>query len=162
MSPRRLPCDPRRRDALAALLALACAPAARAARQRVDDDGLRLGLDLPSDWIPIPRAEIVEAGERARAAGADSAWTVRAAWQRVPHQRWFTLPHLLLESRPSAQAPATRPARGAHELGRAGARSVHRHRASWSQPGLELQLTLLAWDDERELFDAIVASLETG
>lgn len=165
MSPLTAATDLRRRDTLSALALgcmLALASQARAERREIDDGALRLSLDLPSDWIPIPRAEIVEAGERARAAGAPAEWTVRAAWQRVPHQRWFTLPHLLLETRPSGATAASPPGPPAHEVGQAGTRTVHRHRSAWSAPGEDAQLTLLSWSDEQALFARIAASLRLG
>lgn len=129
---------------------------AGAARREVEDLGL--ALELPDNWVPIPRAEILEALERARVAGAATDWLLRAAWQRLPHQRWFSLPHLLLETRPAPGEP-DRPPAAATEIGRAGARSVHTHRAEWRRGGQALRLTLLSFDDQQAVFDAALASL---
>lgn len=135
--------------------AIAAAPVQAAVRS-VDD--LSITLDLPDDWIPIPRAEIVEATDRARSAGAATDWTLRAAWQRVPHQRWFTLPHLLLESQAATDGVA-QPLAIAHTEGRAGPRTVYTHQARWSRNAVALRLTLLSWEDERPRFEAWVAGL---
>lgn len=129
---------------------------ARAARRGFDELGL--AFDLPDNWVPVPRAEIVEAVERARTAGASTDWTLRAAWQRLPHLRWFSLPHLLLESRPEAGDLGAVPA-VTSEVGRAGAREVHTHRAAWRRDPEALRLTLLAFEDQRALFDGVLGSL---
>ena len=132
---------------------------AHAARRGAEDLGL--SLELPDNWIPIPRAEIVEAVDRARSAGAATDWTLRAAWQRLPHQRWFSLPHLTLDTRAAPGAPDAPPS-VEHLEGRAGPRTVHTHRALWRRGGEAQRLTLLAWDDERVLFDAALASVRFG
>ncbi len=132
---------------------------AHAARREAEDLGL--SLELPDNWIPIPRAEILEAVDRARGAGATTDWTLRAAWQRLPHQRWFSLPHLTLDTRPAPGEPDA-PPRVEHLEGRAGPRTVHTHRAQWQRGGEAQRLTLLAWEDERVLFDAALASLRFG
>jgi hypothetical protein len=52
---------------------------------------------LPDNWRPIPRAEIVEARERAaQATGEASGPLPVAAFQRLPTLQWFSLPHALL------------------------------------------------------------------
>lgn len=140
-------------------LPLLCALPVRAARREAEDLGF--SIDLPDNWIPIPRAEILEAVERARQAGASTDWTLRAAWQRLPHQRWFSLPHLTLDTRPASGEPEA-PPRAEHLEGRAGPRTVHTHRAQWRRGGEALRLTLLAWEDERALFDAALASVRFG
>ncbi len=77
---------------LAGVMALAAGlrPAAAAERQ-VEDLGL--SLNLPEAWIPIPRAEVLEAVARAREAGAPVIWVQHddaqlvagsADWQWVP------------------------------------------------------------------------------
>lgn len=135
-----------RRSLLTALALSPCLPRpARAARRELP--GLGLHLELPESWIPVPRAEILEAVARGREAGAASEWTLLGAWQRLPHLRWFSLPHLLLEAQPGAGLPDRRPQALAHELARAGTRSIHSHRASWSRDGQSLRFTLLAFED---------------
>lgn len=135
---------------------LAGLPPARAARRSVDELGL--AFELPDNWVPVPRAEILEALARARTAGAGAEWTLRAAWQRLPHQRWFSLPHLLLESRPAAGEVGAVP-EATTEVGRAGAREVHTHRAVWRRGPEALRLTLLAFEDQQPLFDGVLRSL---
>lgn len=129
---------------------------AGAAQRSVDELGL--ALELPDNWVPVPRAEILEAVERARTAGAGAEWTLRAAWQRLPHLRWFSLPHLLLESRPAAGDLGAVP-EATNEVGRAGTREVHTHRAVWRRGPEALRLTLLAFEDQRPLFDGVLRSL---
>ena len=153
---------PRRRSILIAALgtagsALLPVSAAWAARREVED--LALAIELPDHWVPIPRAEILEARDRAVAAGASTEWTMRAAWQPPPHLRWFTQPHLTLESRPAPGLPDTAPA-VEHVAGRAGSRTVHTHRAQWRGVGLDLRLSLLSLEDRREDFERWVASLQ--
>lgn len=151
----------RRRSILTAALgaagsALLPVGVARAARREVQDLGL--ALELPDHWVPIPRAEILEARDRAVAAGASTEWTMRAAWQPPPHLRWFTLPHLTVESRPAPGLPDTSPA-VEHVTGRAGSRTVHTHRAQWRAGGLDLRLSLLSFDERGQEFERWVASL---
>jgi len=131
----------------------------RAARRELED--LALSVELPDHWVPIPRAEILEARDRAVAAGASSEWTMRAAWQPPPHLRWFTLPHLALESRPAPGQADAAPA-VEHITGRSGARTVYSHRAQWRTDGQDLRLSLLSFDDQRDEFERWVASLRTG
>lgn len=140
----------------AALVPLAASAPAGAARRGFDELGL--AFELPDNWVPVPRAEILEALERARSAGAATEWTLRAAWQRLPHQRWFSLPHLLLESRPAAGEVGAVP-EATTEVGRAGAREVHTHRAVWRRGSEALRLTLLAFEDQQPLFDDVLRSL---
>jgi hypothetical protein len=143
------------------LLALPLAGVLPAVAARREAPDLGFSIELPDNWVPIPRAEILEAVERARQAGAATDWTLRAAWQRLPHQRWFSLPHLTLDTRAEAGAPDG-PPRAEHLEGRAGPRTVHTHRAQWQRGGEALRLTLLAWEDERALFDAVLASARIG
>ena len=150
-----------RRSLLAVPLASVCgvltlAGPARAARREVEDLGL--SIELPDHWVPIPRAEILEARDRAVAAGASTEWTVRAAWQPPPHLRWFTLPHLTLESRAAPGQAEMAPAIE-HLVGRSGSRTVHTHRAAWRTDGLDLRLSLLSFDERRDDFEMWVAGL---
>ena len=149
---------PMRRSMLLGAGASALLPlrSTEAARREIED--LRLSVELPDDWIPIPRAEILEARDRALAAGASSEWTMRAAWQPPPHLRWFSLPHLALESRPATGTATTTPAIE-HLVGRSGARTVHAHRALWRRAGLDVRLSLLDFEDRRDVFKGWVASL---
>lgn len=147
-----------RRTLLSALTLGPCLPApAGAARRELPDLGLH--LTLPDRWIPVPRAEILEAVARGREAGAISDWTLAGAWQRLPHLRWFTLPHLLLESQPGAGLPDQRPQGVEHEVARAGATAVHSHRARWAWGGQRLRFTLLAFEDMQAEFEAWMASV---
>lgn len=152
-----------RRSLLSVPLGLACGAllpgSARAARREVDDLGL--SLELPDHWVPIPRAEILEARGRAVAAGASTEWTMRAAWQPPPHLRWFTLPHLTLDSRAASGLGEATPA-VEHVAGRSGNRTVYSHRAVWRTEGLDLRLSLLSFDARRDEFERWVASLRTG
>ena len=155
--------NPERRSLLALPLGLACGVLvpirqARAARREVEDLGL--SLELPDHWVPIPRAEILEARDRAVAAGASTEWTTRAAWQPPPHLRWFTLPHLTLESRAAPGLDEAVPA-VEHVAGRSGGRTVHAHRAVWRADGLDLRLSLLSFDERRDEFERWVASLRS-
>ncbi len=64
-------------------------------------------VHLPDNWRPIPRAEIIEARERAekvtgRAAGPIPA----AAFQRLPTLQWFSLPHALVFWQPGSDRHA--------------------------------------------------------
>lgn len=140
-----------------ALLGPGLPPSAWAARRELP--GLGLQFELPDRWIPVPRAEILEAVARGREAGATSDWTVVGAWQRLPHLRWFSLPHLLLESQPSAGLPDHRPQEIAHEAARAGAGVVHSHRAPWAWGGQPLRFTLLAFEDMQAEFTSWMASI---
>lgn len=122
--------------------------------------GLDLHLELPDRWIPVPRAEILEAVARGREAGAASDWRLAGAWQQLPHLRWFSLPHLLLESQPGAGLPNRRPQATTHEVARAGTRTVHSHRADWTWDDQKLRFTLLAFEDMQAEFTAWMASLD--
>lgn len=147
-----------RRVLLTALALAASVPLpARAARRELPDLGLH--LELPDRWIPVPRAEILEAVARGREAGAGADWALAAAWQRLPHQRWFTLPHLLLEAQPGAGLPDRLPQALEHERAQAGSVAVHSHRASWSWGGRRLRFTLLALEDMQPDFAAWMASV---
>lgn len=152
-----------RRLMLAAAVAIACgallpAKRAQAARRVVED--LELALELPDHWVPIPRAEILEARARALAAGASAEWSMRAAWQPPPHLRWFTLPHLALESRPAPGLPDAASS-VEHIAGRSAGRTVHSHRATWRSDGLDLRLSLLSFEDRRDEFETWVGSLRS-
>jgi hypothetical protein len=83
---------------------------------------------------------------------------MRAAWQPPPHLRWFTLPHLTLESRAAPGLPETAPAIE-HATGSSGGRTVYAHRAVWRTDGLDLRLNLLSFDERRDEFGRWVASL---
>lgn len=143
---------------LAGVMALAAGlrPAAAAERQ-VEDLGL--SLKLPEAWIPIPRAEVLEAVARAREAGAADDWTLRAGWQRLPHLRWFTLPHLLMATQPAPGQADQAPGPVLSEVGQAGSRAVHSHRVLWVQQGQRCRLQLLALADEAALMAGIRDSL---
>lgn len=154
----------RRRALLAAPLSLvACSallllPTGRAWAAQREVADLGLSLELPDSWVPIPRAEILEARDRARAAGASSEWTMRAAWQPPPHLRWFTLPHLALESRPAPGLADAAPT-VEHLEGRSGSRTVHTHQATWRTGEADLRMRLLSFEDRRQDFQDWVASL---
>lgn len=155
--------NPERRSLFAVTLSAVCGALmpirrAQAARREVDDLGL--SLDLPDHWVPIPRAEILEARDRAVAAGASTEWDMRAAWQPPPHLRWFTLPHLTLESRAAPGLAETAPVVEYVE-GRLGGRTVHTHRALLRVEGLDVRLRLLSFDDRREEFNGWVTSLRS-
>lgn len=152
-----------RRAALVLPMAAACGallPVGRAWAVRREVEDLGISLELPDHWVPIPRAEILEARQRALAAGAAADWTLRAAWQPPPHLRWFTLPHLLLESQPAGDAADSEPA---VELldGRSGSRPVRVHRAEWQRAGVRLRLTLLDFEQRRDEFERWVATLRS-
>lgn len=155
--------NPGRRYLLAVPLGFVCGALlpigrARAARREVEDLGL--SLELPDHWVPIPRAEILEARDRAVAADASTEWTMRAAWQQPPHLRWFTLPYLTLESRAALGLAETAPA-VEYVDGQSGGRTVHAHRAAWRTDGLDLRLSLLSFDERRGEFESWVASLRS-
>jgi hypothetical protein len=155
---------PGRRSLLALPLGLACGVLlpirqAQAARREVEDLGL--SVELPDHWVPIPRAEILEARDRAVAAGASTEWTMRAAWQQPPHLRWFSLPYLTLESHAAPGLAEAAPAIE-HVAGQSGGRPVHAHRAVWRADGLDLRLSLLSFDDRRDEFESWVASLHSA
>jgi hypothetical protein len=131
---------------------------ARAARRLVEDVGL--SLELPDHWVPIPRAEILEARDRAVAAGASTEWTMRAAWQPPPHLRWFTLPHLTLESRAALGVAGSTPA-VEHLSGRSASRTVQTYRALWQTDDLDLRLSLLSFEERHDEFETWMASLRS-
>ena len=72
---------------------------------------------LPDNWRPIPRAEIVEARERAaKSTSAALPPLPAAAFQRLPTLQWFTLPHALVYWQPSDAVPENQDdAKGAAE-----------------------------------------------
>jgi muconolactone delta-isomerase len=155
--------NPVRRSLFALPLGVACGALltvgrARAARREVEDLGL--SLELPDHWVPIPRAEILEARDRAVAAGASTEWTMRAAWQQPPHLRWFSLPYLTLESRAAPGLAEAAPA-VEHVAGQSGGRTIHAHRAVWRTEGLDLRLSLLSFDERRDEFESWLASLRS-
>ena len=104
---------PARARLLAVAAALCCAPVA-AEVQVVLENAPGVVL-LPDNWRPIPRAEIVEARERAaQASGQPSGPLPVAAFQRLPTLQWFSLPHALLfwEPAPPADVDASDPDTG--------------------------------------------------
>lgn len=156
--------------ALAALLSLVGSPAAADIEIAIDE--APGSIALPDDWRPIPRAEVVEAGERAaQLAGTLSVPRPVAAFQRLPTLQWFTLPHALLFWAPAQPGGAVPPPLDdaeavapdlqiRHRSGRAGSSAVEFWQARVQRQDGVFNLDLYTRDpDGRALLIGMVAGL---